>query len=71
MIRINATITPCDAIKNEVIAIERQNVLDVNGAVAYSQLAERELQKKQSNENRGMQFSVGFIGDMGSSPHIM
>lgn len=60
-----------DAIKKKVISIERENVLDVNGSVAFDQLAQRELQKKQSNENRGMQFTIGFVGDMGSSPHIM
>ena len=48
------------AIKLEVMAIESETSRDVNGAVAYSQLAERQLQRQQSNLNKGVRME--FVG---------
>ena len=59
-----------DAIKHEIIAIERGNVLDVNGSVAYSQLAQRQLQQTQSNENQGIRFNIVVMGDNVESSYI-
>ena len=60
-----------DAIKNEVVAIGKFNSGDINGGVAYSQLAERELQKSQSNETRGITFHVNWVGDSTRTVNII
>jgi len=46
-----------DAIKLMVKAIERENVNDINGAVAFQQLAIAQLQTQQGNESRGIRFN--------------
>jgi len=45
------------AIKLMVMGIEQENNRDVNGAIAYQQLALGQMQKQQSNESRGIRFN--------------
>lgn len=51
-----------DAIKNMVIAIERENKGDVNGSAAYAQIAVGNLQLQQRNESKGERFTVNHVG---------
>ena len=45
------------AIKAMVKSIEQENIGDVNGAMAYQQIAVGQLQTQQGNENRGIKFN--------------